>query len=359
MKKSLFFLIPILCLSLFILSCRPPELESAFLQLKRGEIDNAYNSALAAADLYPHNPEAWFILGDLQGKKGLTKDMMESFEKSLSLSKTYGTQIANAKNEYYGQYYNEGVNSYNEFIKIEDKTSDQARKSGEAVVANFEKCTFIKNDYGAIRLISMVYQSTEDNENSIKYLHKAAEANPDTVLAWVDLGFYYLRLKDYEKAEENFGKGVKVSPNNIECLTMRAQCLDFANKKDEAIKAYKEAFEKNPEEKAIPFNLGLLLYKQSLKDGIDDSSKKTYLNDAADYLTKAHNLDPELKEIYDLLGVILVQLERYDEAKEILEQGIDIFPDESNIWYNLGVIYAKQNNSKKAKEAFDRADQLK
>ena len=50
----------------------------------------------------------------------------------------------------------------------------------------------------ANRLISIAYQFMEDEENSLKYLQSAAEAKPDTVLAWLDLGYYYQRNKGHD-----------------------------------------------------------------------------------------------------------------------------------------------------------------
>jgi len=345
-------------LAFLINACRPPELEQAVIDYNGGRFDNAYEEVKIAAEKYPDNEEAWYYLGELQGRKGQLKEMMESFEKSLSLKDTYKNEIDLAKRNYFSKYYNDGVSAYNSMIKIEDKESQEGQKRLDMVIENFSKVLEIRNDYMANRLISISYQFMNDDENALKYLQSAAEAKPDTVLAWLDLGNFYLGSKEYEKASEQYSKAIEVDPDNAECLIRYAESLDFADKKDQAIEAYRAALEKSPNEKAIPFNLGLLLFKRANETKDDEAKKKAYMEESIVYFKKAHSIDPEIKEVYDLLGTLLLQFERYDEAKELLEQGIEIFPDSSSVWQNLSFLYAKTGDKKRAEEAFNRSKQL-
>ena len=264
MKKFLFALSASIALSLLLTACRPPELEGAFVHYNASRYDQAYELAVQATQKYPANPEAWFLLGELEGRKGNVDAMLTDFDKSMQLSKEFKTKIENEKLSLYSKYYNDGVAAYNNFIKVEDKKSEAGQKYADAIVTNFGNATKIKPDYMATRLIAITYANLEDNENSLKYYVKATEVKPDTALAWTELGFYYFQEKDYNKAADYFKKSLEIDPNYTESLTMYAQCLDFADKKDEAIAAYKNAIAKNPEEKAIPFNLGLLLYKEAI-----------------------------------------------------------------------------------------------
>ena len=114
----------------------------------------------------------------------------------------------------------------------------------------------------------------------------------------------------------------------------------------------------NPEEKAIPFNLGLLLNKQA--NATDDpAKKKELLNEAVVYFQKAYELDPELKDTYDILSTLLLQLERYKEAETILKEGVERWPDSASMWQNLSFLYAKQGNKAKAEEYYEKSKQLR
>lgn len=355
---SMLLALVLLSLAVLMNACRPPELEQAVIDYNGGRFDNAYAEAKVATEKYPDNEEAWYYLGELQGRKGQLKEMIESFDKSLALKETYKNEIEMAKKNYFSKYYNDAVSAYNALIKIEDKQSPEAKKKLDLVIENFNNVLHVRNDYMANRLISVSYQFLEDDENALKYLVAAADADPDTALAWLDLGYFYQRNKDFIKAAEQFKKGIEVDPENSECLIRHAESLDLADLKEEAVVAYKKAYEKVPTEKAIPFNLGLLLFKQATSLDANDANRKPIMEDAAFYFEKAKELDPEIKEIYDLLGTLLLQLEKFDEARELLEKGVEIFPDSSSVWQNLSFLYAKMGDKEKAEEAFERSKML-
>jgi len=358
-KYSLLIFILLLTISFLFNSCRPPELEGAVVHFNYERYDEAYKLALESTEKYPDNPEAWFLLGRIQGKKGQIKEMVESFDKSLAINNTYEPDIKSEQSVYFSKYYNDAVSAYNTYIKIEDRESEAATKRLNSVIENFQNALQIKNDYMAHRLSSVAYTNLKDDENALKSLEKAKDADPDTILAWIDLGYYFSRKKEFNKAADYFKNGLEVDPDNIECLTLYAQNLDFADRRDDAIEAYKIAFEKNQQEKAIPFNLGLLLNKQANAIEDDDSKKKGLLEEAAVYFKKAQEIDPELKDVYDILSAVLIQLERFDEAEELLNKGIEFYPDSANMWQNLSFLYARTGKKKEAEEAYEKSKQLR
>jgi tetratricopeptide (TPR) repeat protein len=357
-NKTIFVLF-LFFLFLLLNACRPPELEQAVIEYNAGRFDNAFDQAKKATEKYPENEEAWYYRGEVEGRKGLIEDMINSFNKSLAIKNTFTKDIELAKRNYFGKFYNDGVSGYNSMIKIEDKTSPEAHKAVEQVVTNFKNALLIQKDYMATRLIAVANQVIGNDEETLKYFELAAETNPDTVTVWMDLGYYYQRQKDFVKAAAQFKKGLEISPKDEECLIRYAESLDLADKKEEAIFAYKQALEIVPNEKAIPFNLGLLIFKLSTVPDLDDAKKKELMAESAVYFEKAHMIDPEIKEVYDLLGTLLLQLGEYEKAKVLLEQGVEIFPDAGSIWQNLSFLYAKTGDKKKAEEAFSRSKQLK
>ena len=139
---------------------------------------------------------------------------------------------------------------------------------------------------------------------------------------------------------------------------MYAQTMAFADRKDDAITAYKNAIAKNPNEKALSFNLGLLLNKQANDIENDEEKKKTLMEEAIVYFKKANELDPDLKETYDILSTLLLQLQRYEEAQEILDEGVKRFPDSPSIWQNYSFLHAKLGNTEKANEYYEKSKQL-
>ena len=358
MKKSYFLLIMTLALMILLAACRDPSLEQAIIDYKGSRWDQAWKSVKNAVEKVPQDAEAWYYYGEIAGQKGLIDSMVLGFDKSLSINKNHEVDIKNAKSRYFAKFYNSGVQTYNSFIKLEDKEGESAVKVLNKMIDDFKKALLIKNDFQANRLISVAYNNLNDNENRLNYLLKATESNPDTALGWVELGFYYRNLKDYDKGIEYFEKAIEIDPQNMTALTLYAECFDFAGRKDEAIDAYKRAIEVNPDEKAIPFNLGLLLYKEANKDGIAPEERMKYLDEAEIYFGKVYDLDPEFKEIYDLYGPVLIYIKKFEKAEQVLLEGIKYFPDAPSIWTNLSIVYANLNKKDKANEAAKRAKEL-
>ena len=351
-------IILLITISLLVNGCRPPELEQAIIDYNGGRFDNAFNLVLTATEKHPDNEEAWYYLGEIYGKKAQIKEMMESFEKSLSIAGTYQNEINNAKRVYHNRYFNDGVSAYNALVKIEDKNSDEAKNQFDNVLSNFTKVNYIQNEYVTNRLIAVSYQFMGDDDNTLKYLNAAVEAAPDTATAYADLGYYYQRHQKFMEAANQFKKGIEVDPDNSECLIRYAESLDMANEQEAAIQAYKEAINASPGEKAIPFNLGLLYFKKANSLEGEDPERKNLLGEAITYFEKALEIDPEIKEIYDLLGTLYLQLKQFEKAKDLLEQGVERFPESASVWQNLSYVYAQLGETKKAEEAFEKSKQL-
>jgi tetratricopeptide (TPR) repeat protein len=359
MKNYLFTFGLLFLLILILISCRDHLLEGAILEHSGGNLDRALELALEATKKAPNNSEAWYWLGEIHYAKNQIQDMLNAFNKSLSINNKFESKINNTKNICFKDLYNKGVSSYNDYVNIQDKTTDTAKKKLMSAIENFNNTILVKNNYNANRLIANAYQFLGDSENNLKYLLAASEIQPDTVQAWLDLGYHYYNLENYDKASEYFKKGLESNPANTECLTMYAQSLNFSGRGEDAEKAFIDAIKQNPDEKALPFNLGLIYYKQAFKLKTEDPKRVDLFKKAAELFYKAYEIDTEIKDIYVLLSFTLIELQRYEEAIELLKQGIEIYPDNYGIWYNLGVAYARMGNEEKAKEAFTKSDQLK
>ena len=358
MKNLKLFGILIILLLIFISACRHPSLEQAIIDYNQNRNEQAYESVKNAVKAVPEDAEAWFYYGEIAGKMDKYQEMMDAFNKSLALSPTYKDQINSSKSSYFSKTYNAAVQTYNGYINIENKEGENAVKALNSVIEDFRKALIIKDDFQATRLISIAYDYLDDEENQIKYLTKATEISPDTALAWIDLGIFYRNKKDYEKATENFKKALEAEPENINANTMYAEVLDFSGKKEEAKEAYKKAIELNPEEKAIPYNLGLVYYKDAVGDDVDEKQKMEALGEAATYFDIVYNLDPEFKGIYDIYGLTLIYLKRFEDAETLLQEGSKYFPDAASIWTNLSVVYANLGKKTEANEAAKKATDL-
>ena len=101
------FALLLFTVSLILNACRPPELEQAVIDYNAGRYDNAYDEVIKATEKYPDNEEAWYYLGEVEGRKGNIKEMVIAYDKSLALKNTFQQQIEMSKRNYYGKAYND------------------------------------------------------------------------------------------------------------------------------------------------------------------------------------------------------------------------------------------------------------
>ena len=144
-KLVLLFAVTIMGLSI-LTSCRPPELEGAFVDFNAGRIDNALVLAEDAAKKYPDNAEAWLLLGRLYGKKDRIAEMVSAFDKSVALSPQYANEIKTERAYYFQTLFNGGLTNYNAFLKAEDRASEKAIKTIEKAISNFKCANVIQED---------------------------------------------------------------------------------------------------------------------------------------------------------------------------------------------------------------------
>ena len=284
--------------------------------------------------------------------------MVDAFDKSLELKETHKAEIQREKEVYFANKFNAGVTSFQSFQKMENKDSEEAKQRLNQAIKSFQEASLIKEDYRARRLVAISYEQLGDTDKAIENYLVLTQLNPDTADAWNSLGRAYFYKKDYEKSIEYFSKAFELDPEDGESITFLAQTYDMLKRKDDAIEAYKKAVELNPEEKALPFNLGLLMVNSSSEEGISEEKKNALLEGATQYMQKTLDLDPDFKEAYQLKGQSELLLKKFDDALNTLLAGIERYPDDANMWYNLGVTYANLNQKEKAEEAFAKAEAL-
>ena len=128
------------------------------------------------------------------------------------------------------------------------------------------------------------------------------------------ISFYFINNFALAAGGDSGGSSSKISMyDEAVKLIKRAGKLEKKDKKDKAIKLYKEAFNKletaNKKDKNNPDILNYMGYT-SRKSGNFDEAEKFYL--------KGLSLDPKHNGINEYLGELYVQTDRIEKAKERL-----------------------------------------
>lgn len=368
MKKFAgFFILALLSIVILGSNCRPPILEGIVVNIQHGLYDKAYDLAKQAVVEYPNDPEAWYYLGMLEGRKGNFVEMNQAFDKSLAIGPKFKTEIDQDRFKYFAENYNDGLKNY--YNKARDEQDPEKRKQ------LFEKAAdkFL-NAYEAdpsreepLTPLSVSFLESGDTASAEKYLLQSIAKNPKNDTLMVSVGDFYYKTDQVEKAKDMYQKALAVNPKDVEAHLAMGEIYAKEKDWDSAIKEFDFGMQEEPNNSAIPMNIAIIYY-----------NNEKY-QDAIPYLKKTIELDPNNKDMYEILSISYLQIaqkyqdqynetekpedkqkyeEIYDNELPFLLDAVQKFPDSALLWNNLGVVYAQKGNKEKAQEAFEKQKEL-
>jgi tetratricopeptide (TPR) repeat protein len=368
MKRLLGFIILITLAGAVVWNgCRPPELEGVVINMNQGLYDKAYELAQEAVEKYPDNPEAWYRLGELHGHFGKFVEMNEAFEKSLSLSPKFKSEIEQLQLKYFADNYNNALRNY--YNKARDSQDSAKRKElfAQAAELFLNAHQALPERIEPLTPMSISYLESGDTITAEKYILKAIDMNPQNDTLIVMVGDFYFKINDMEKAQMMYVKAIDVNPNNTDAHLALGEIYAKDENWDKAIEKFNTAMEQQPDNSAIPMNISIIYYNNEKYE------------QAIPYIQKTIELMPENEDMYELLSLSYLQSaqkyhEMYDESEKaeyqqktdefyskalsFLEDAVKKFPNAALLWNNLGVCYAQKNMKDKAEQAFEKQKQL-
>lgn len=272
----------------------------------------------------PKSDQGYYLMGVVYSEKGDYPKMVESFNQSLAISKTYEKEIKDYKKSTWVTVFNRGVAFFQRATKIQDE--DSMMVYFDKAVADFKAAADIEPDSAdSYKNLAFAYMSKGDNEAAIAPLQKiiALEKDKD--------GYKYL------------GEIYYVMGNNLKNQGKDAEAKEYFNK---AIDVLSEG------RKLYPDDTDMLLFLSNAYIGADRISEATSQFEAG---VKA---EPNNKYYRYNYGVLLLGAEKYAEAEEQFKKALEIDPNYNNAIYNLGVTYLKWGLSiQKKAEAENKIDE--
>ncbi|MEN8193943.1 MAG: tetratricopeptide repeat protein [Bacteroidota bacterium] len=386
MKKALSLLIIIgMAFSFTAFQCSSTELTSAKLYIQQKNFDKAKESLQKEVEKNPKSDEGFYLLGYVQGEEGDLKAMLESFDKSLGVSKKFAKEIDDYKKYQWQDNFNKGVGLFNRGTKVENE--DSSKMFFNKSIEKFNNSILCEPDsVGAYQ--NMVYSlinAGRDDELE-EPLKKIIELD-STASAYVDLSKVYNNqaivlmnsyedtknvadsveaMKVYDKEIALLEEGYKVHPEDAAILAQLSNAYVEANKMDVAMKTFQDGIKKDPTNEKYRYNYGvLLLGANEYEEAANQFNKAIEIK--SDYTSAYYNLgvtylkwgaDMQEKAIEDESDDDSYK-EKFEAAVEPLEKYLESNPEDSAIWNYLGKVYANLGETEKSKEAFDKADQYK
>jgi len=382
MKHSKLLVIAFLMLSMIFVGyqCGSTEITSAKLYIQQKNYDKAIEVLQKEITKNPKSDEGYYLLGYVQGEQGNFEGMVDSYNKSLAISKGFEKNINDSRKYFWAQAYNRGVSYFQKGNGLAQSSPDSAKIYYDKSISDFNSALNIEPDsVDTYKNLAFVYLSKGDNEAAVAPLKQLIDRDK-SLDGYNFLGeIYYVNgtnLKtqgknDEAKAEFNksiavLEEGLKNYPEDPEMLVTLSTAYIGADRGTEAIDKYKKLVDAKPEDKNIRYNYGVLLL------GADDFAA------AETQFKKAIELDPAYDNAIYNLGVTYLKWgtylnkksdeegkvsdeykTKYQAALPYLEKAVQMKDANSQTWELLGRVYSVLGMQDDANNAFKKADEMR
>jgi tetratricopeptide (TPR) repeat protein len=349
-------------------------------KLRYGFIDEAITAFQEALQLNPNLLDAYRELGRYLIDQGKLGEAVSTLQKGLEIASS-----------------NKELNTLNaELHTLLGRAFREQNKLNEAL-SEFQEAIQAKPDYAEAHFQVGVVLRRQSKENLSKLdeavvaFQKVIEVEPNHARAHVLLGIVFREKGELDEAVTEFQKAINLNAkDSYNLLYLQGDIFKQQRKMDEATTAYQKAVELNPDFQDAYKSLGVSLFGQGS------------LDEAAVALRKAIQLDTNDVRAYRCLGLILdaqgnldkaieayrtvIQLEsnnlkdnekltdllirrtksngnkstqdEIDELTASLYRCTQLGTNDGSYFYLLGIFLRKQNKSKEADAAYEKAKRL-
>ncbi|MDP8224760.1 MAG: tetratricopeptide repeat protein [Candidatus Lernaella stagnicola] len=187
-----------------------------------------------------------------------------------------------------------------------------------------------------------------DPTSALGDLQTALTYNPNDPEIYHALGIVYYSKEKYGKAVSNFKKAIELQPDHSDSHHNLGHLYLTQGRYEIAIKEFHSALENDLyRNRAQSLNaLGYAYFK-----------RRDYL-EAEKFLKECIDHDRLYFTAYDNLAKVYIALERYDDAREILERGLEIRPVFPEAMLDLAMVVCKQGDKKRGLDLLKRIKQM-
>ncbi|XP_027922455.1 cell division cycle protein 27 homolog B-like [Vigna unguiculata] len=180
------------------------------------------------------------------------------------------------------------------------------------------------------------YSLQKDHETALKSFQRAVQLNPRFAYAHTLCGHEYVALEDFENGIKSYQSALMVDSRHYKAwyglgmLYLRQEKLEFSEHH------FRMAFQINPRSSVILSYLGTALH----------ALKRSW--EALTIMEKAILADKKNPLPMYQKASILISLEKFDEALDVLEELKECAPRESSVYALMGNIYRRRNMHERA-----------
>ena len=290
-----------------------------YLQLKR--YDEAEKYFKWAIEIMPSFEQAYNNLGIIYFSTQQYDAAIEQYKKAIELNKNYSEPHINLGNLY------------------------RTQKKFDLAVQEYEQALRINQSLPETRQwLSGLYMERGQYDKAQEVLKPLLQVTATTSAeSYILQGSIYQKQRQYEKALAEYGKALKLRPNNA--LIYHNMGLSYFYLQNHALaeEYFKKALALKP---ALAESNSMLGQIYVLKN--DDRSALYYFESAA-------RINPRLLDVQFSIGTISLRLGDYDRAIAAYQEAVRIDPQYAPAHYNLGSIYMERGNDAEALVHFEQA----
>ena len=309
-----------------------PTLEARAESLKASIEENV-------ADAFTFQSYAHLLISIRQNKKA--KDILEqgikSFPNDPVLYKTYGQiekqlkRFAEAR-----KLFDRGLKAdptdahlYTEYALMEKKRGriDEARGLFDRGLKGDPTNSYLYNNYAQME------KELGRIDEARKLFEQGLKADPTNSTLYNTYGQMEKELGQIDEARELFERGLKADPTDSYLYNNYAQMENELGRIGEARELFERGLNTNPTEVYLYLNYADMEYQEGyLRRGLSILQRR---------ITAKKNQDAK---VFQMLGMILSKLSRFDQAEEALLLGLSVDSNEGYIFHQLAIVKKRKGD---------------
>ncbi|NER84044.1 MAG: tetratricopeptide repeat protein [Leptolyngbya sp. SIO1D8] len=316
-------------------------LGNVYRDLKRyEEAITAYEKAieLDATFAYPHNG-----LGNVYRDLKRYEEAITAYEKTIELDATYATPH-NGLGNVYGDLkrYEEAITAYEKAIELD--------------------ATYAYSYNG----LGYIYFLKQRNEDALKAINEAIGLKPDFSYAFANRSRVKLLEGDTDAALADIVRALELEPENQEFLLLKSSIRMQRDEEERAAETYKQLGELSPQmlqQMKQAFSPSQSEEAQSLQrkylEQISEAtgvSVEDMMDEVKRFLQMVEDNPENAAKIFQYQAIIseaalLEKNSEYQNAIDVYQQAVELFPEDSYSRFRLGLSYSLQGQTEQAQAA--------
>ncbi len=326
--KRAFHLLTNLLLTTTLAIAQTPTRQSALALEQQGKLAEAESAWRAVSKSNPGNPEPYAHLGLLEARQEHYREAVPLYRKAIELNPGVpGLRLNLALALFKSGQLKQAIPEFEALLKAAPPDSPDAQR--------------------LTILLGMAHYGIAQYEQAAPLLKRAADRDPQNLPLRLALAHSYLWTRQFPKVMDVYKEILALNPDSAEADMIAGEALDEMKDNEGSTKMFRAAVKANPKEPDVHFGLAYLLWTQKL-----------YPEAVTEFQAELAN-DPKHAQAMVYLGDSLLQLNRPEEAKPLLAEGVRLDPA---LWLanlDLGVIDADAGRNEQAMHELELAEQLK